>query len=98
MLKSGAIKDVPLWYDVYRKYPPDIEPIADRPLPPQDPVPEIVYEEDFDRAKIAGFKYRKSAGGRRTRGRQTDQSQVSRIIDTVIEKTSVQDPKDSKSD
>lgn len=31
-------------------YPPDIEPIAERPEPPQDPIPEIVYEEDFDRA------------------------------------------------
>lgn len=51
LLDTGARKEAPLWYDVYRKYPPKIEPISERPLPPQDPIPEIIYEEDFDRAK-----------------------------------------------
>jgi len=51
LLQTGAVKDVPLWYNVYKKYPPELEPYVERPLPPQDPILEIVYEEDFERAK-----------------------------------------------
>lgn len=50
-MKSGGMKETPLWYDVYRKYPPDLEPDAERPIPPQDPIPEIVYEDDYERVK-----------------------------------------------
>lgn len=50
LLESGAVKDVPVWYAVYKKYPPEIEPYSDRPMPEQTPIPEIVYEEDFARA------------------------------------------------
>lgn len=52
-MKSGALKEKPLWYDVYEKYPPELEPNAERPVPPQEPIPELVYEEDFDRASLA---------------------------------------------
>lgn len=58
LIKSGAVKEVPIWYDVYRKYPPEVEPNAERPLPPQDPIPEIVYEEDFERARLSQQQYR----------------------------------------
>lgn len=58
LLKSGALKEVPLWYDVYRKYPPVQEPDTERPPPPQDPIPEIVYEEDFDRAILSKNNYK----------------------------------------
>lgn len=58
LLKSGALKETPIWYDVYRKYPPEIEPQSERPQPPQDPIPEIVYEEDFERAKLSSNNYK----------------------------------------
>ena len=58
LLKSGALKECPLWYDVYRRYPPEVEPNSERPEPPQDPIPELVYEEDFERAKLSSEKYR----------------------------------------
>lgn len=51
LLETGAVKDVPIWYNVYKKYPPFVEPSSERELPPQNPIPEIVYEEDFERAK-----------------------------------------------
>lgn len=51
LLETGAVKEAPIWWNVYKKYPPDIEPRAERPIPPQDPIPEIVYKEDFRRAK-----------------------------------------------
>lgn len=51
LMQAGALKETPLWYDVYRKYPPPVEPNSERPLPPQDPIPEIVYEEDYDRVQ-----------------------------------------------
>lgn len=59
LLKSGATKEVPIWYDVYRKYPPILEPDVDRPIPPQDPILEIVYEEDFERAEASRNFYQK---------------------------------------
>lgn len=57
LLETGAIKEVPIWYDVYKKYPPELEPRSDRPEPPQPPIPEIVYEEDFARAKESNPRY-----------------------------------------
>lgn len=53
---SGAIKELPIWYAVYKKYPPDIEPMADRPLPELSPIPEIVFEQDIERAQAAKQK------------------------------------------
>lgn len=61
LLKSGALKETPLWYDVYKKHPPEIEPNSDRPEPPQEPIPELVYEEDFERAKLSSNKYKTRA-------------------------------------
>lgn len=58
LLETGATKEVPLWYNVYKKYPPDVEPMSDRPIPPQDPIPEIVYEEDFTRAKRSNLRHK----------------------------------------
>lgn len=46
LMEAGALKDKPLWYDVYIKYNPGQKPLAS-----QDPIPEIVYEEDIARAK-----------------------------------------------
>lgn len=57
LLQTGAVKEVPIWYNVYKKYPPEMEPNVERPLPPQDPIPEIVYEEDFIRAKKSNLNY-----------------------------------------
>lgn len=51
LLESGAVKEVPLWYDVYKIYPPEQEAFVDRAIPPQDPVPELVYKEDFEKVK-----------------------------------------------
>lgn len=73
LLETGAIKEVPIWYNIYKKYPPKPEPRSDRPIPPQDPILEIVYEEDFERAKKSNARYYKviediaedSTGGRR---------------------------------
>lgn len=62
LLKAGAIKETPIWYDVYKKYPPAIEPNSERPVPAQDPIPELVYEEDFERAKLSTNKYKAPRG------------------------------------
>lgn len=59
LIETKGVKDVPVWYNVYKKYPPEIEPVADRPPPPQDPIPEIIYEEDFERAKQSQRPQRK---------------------------------------
>ena len=74
LLESGALKETPLWYGVYKKYPPDIEPRSDRPVPPQDPIPEIVYEEDFERvakARASLKASRKSQEARTTTATRT---------------------------
>ena len=56
LLRTKAIKyeDRPIWYDVYRVFPPKFEPRADRQ--PElsegmaDEVPSILYNEDVSRA------------------------------------------------
>lgn len=80
LLQSGSLKEVPIWYDVYKKYPPELEPNVERPLPPQDPIPEIVYEEDFERARNSGAKYKT---GRKTKTRDR---QMSSFIKSITEK------------
>lgn len=57
MLETKALNEAPLWYNVYKKYPPNPEPYSDRPEPPQDPIPEIVYKEDFQRAKKSNLRH-----------------------------------------
>ncbi|CAL8094866.1 unnamed protein product [Orchesella dallaii] len=51
LLKSGAIKyqDRPLWYDVYRVFPPKYEPHIDR-KPEKTEINDILYREDKYRA------------------------------------------------
>lgn len=53
LLETGGVKEAPIWYGVYKKYPPELEPISERAIPPQDPIPDIIYEEDLERAKKA---------------------------------------------
>ncbi|GAB0095593.1 Ribosomal protein S23, mitochondrial [Sergentomyia squamirostris] len=61
LLKSGALKpeDKPLWYDIYRAFPPKYEPKFDRPAPNTE-VREIFYPEDVTRAKY--HKMTKNSG------------------------------------
>ncbi|XP_003707190.1 mitochondrial ribosomal protein S23 [Megachile rotundata] len=42
---------LPLWYDVYKAFPPKYEPRFDRPAP-QTPIRNILYKEDAIRAKF----------------------------------------------
>lgn len=53
LIKTGVIKeeDKPLWYDVYKAFPPKYEPRFDRPAD-MTPVKNIFYEEDKIRAKF----------------------------------------------
>lgn len=52
LLKNGAMKpdDRPLWYDVYRAFPPAVEPKFARPTPEIKPIRQILYQEDIVRA------------------------------------------------
>ncbi|KAL0893213.1 hypothetical protein ABMA27_014821 [Loxostege sticticalis] len=54
LLKNGAMKpdDRPLWYDVYRAFPPAVEPKFARPTPEIKPIRQILYQEDIVRAKF----------------------------------------------
>ncbi|XP_050684494.1 28S ribosomal protein S23, mitochondrial [Leptidea sinapis] len=54
LLKSGGIKpdDRPLWFDVYRAFPPFVEPKYARPKPDIKHVRQILYKEDVVRAKF----------------------------------------------
>ena len=51
LLKSGAISQAerPLWYDVYRAFPPAQDPSLSRPAPDIN-IPKLVYPEDLVRA------------------------------------------------
>lgn len=51
LIKSGAIKidDRPIWYDVYRAFPPESEPHFAKP-PKAVQVPDIFFQEDIFRA------------------------------------------------
>ncbi|XP_061734290.1 28S ribosomal protein S23, mitochondrial isoform X2 [Nerophis ophidion] len=58
-MRSGVIKpaDKPIWYDVYKAFPPKREPLYVKPSrrywnKKPDPVPEIFYAEDEVRAKF----------------------------------------------
>jgi len=68
LLRTGAIKyeDRPIWFDVYRAFPPKLEPHFDRQpvLPPGVPeeIPEIMYKEDIPRAAFFK-KYGANPGG-----------------------------------
>lgn len=92
LLKSGGLKETPLWYDVYRKYPPDLEPYAERPIPPQDPILEIVYEEDFDRARDA----KKGVGDKQRKRTRTVSSKIPHHARKPIMEDIVKDVSDDK--
>lgn len=55
-MHSGVMKpqEKPIWYDVYKAFPPKRDPLyvkpVSRPTRKQDPVPEIFYKEDDIRA------------------------------------------------
>ncbi|XP_041978138.1 28S ribosomal protein S23, mitochondrial [Aricia agestis] len=54
LLKQGAIKvdDRPLWYDIYKAFPPIVEPKFARPPPENKTIRPILYKEDVVRAKF----------------------------------------------
>jgi len=43
-------QDRPLWYDIYRVFPPKYEPYIEREPEKTSEIPEIFYEEDTVRA------------------------------------------------
>uniref|UniRef100_A0A8D9BN21 Small ribosomal subunit protein mS23 n=1 Tax=Cacopsylla melanoneura TaxID=428564 RepID=A0A8D9BN21_9HEMI len=53
LLRAGAmdVKEKPIWYDVYRAFPPKIEPLFSKPIE-NVPLREIIYPEDSIRAKL----------------------------------------------
>lgn len=51
LLESKAMKDKPIWYNVYKEHPPKYNPTFVRPI--QDiKVKQILYEEDRIRAQL----------------------------------------------
>ena len=53
LIKGGSMKEqnVPLWYEIYKAFPPKYEPRYDRPASDK-PIKDIFYEEDIGRAKF----------------------------------------------
>lgn len=53
LLRSGAISEVdkPVWYDVYRAFPPAVEPKLNQEEPNKE-IPNLLYPEDIVRAKF----------------------------------------------
>ncbi|KAH9423682.1 mitochondrial ribosomal protein S23 [Dermatophagoides pteronyssinus] len=53
LIKSGAVleENRPIWYDIYKHFPPSIEPLAIRPEPEIDIKP-IFYPEDILRSRF----------------------------------------------
>ncbi|CAH2266819.1 28S ribosomal protein S23, mitochondrial [Pararge aegeria] len=54
LLLRGAIRpdDRPLWFDVYKAFPPTVEPKYARPKPENLTIKPILYKEDVIRAKF----------------------------------------------
>ncbi|XP_064071994.1 small ribosomal subunit protein mS23 [Vanessa tameamea] len=54
LLLRGAMKpdDRPLWFDIYKAFPPTTEPKFARPKPENKPIRQILYKEDILRAKF----------------------------------------------
>lgn len=52
LLTKGAMKadERPIWFDVYKKFPPIVEPKYARPKPDTKPIRQIFYHEDTVRA------------------------------------------------
>ncbi|CAH8827310.1 unnamed protein product [Trichobilharzia szidati] len=53
MIEKGALahEDRPLWYDVYKAFPPRVDPTYDRQCP-TNAVRNILYPEDRERATV----------------------------------------------
>ena len=53
LLKTGALKrsEQPLWYDVFEAFPPQVEPLYDRPSIDRMPI-NLLYKEDVIRAFV----------------------------------------------
>jgi hypothetical protein len=53
LLRSGAIADCgkPIWYDIYKTFPPNIEPNMFRSLPNTNII-DVIYPEDIIRAYV----------------------------------------------
>ncbi|XP_047995158.1 probable 28S ribosomal protein S23, mitochondrial [Leguminivora glycinivorella] len=54
LITRSAMKadDRPLWFDIYKRFPPLTEPKFAKPLPEVKPIRPILYEEDVVRAKF----------------------------------------------
>lgn len=55
-MRSGAISDTdkPVWYDVYRAFPPAVEPKLNQEEPNKE-IPNLLYPEDIVRAYVPSF-------------------------------------------
>lgn len=56
LIQNGVIpyEERPVWYDVYKAFPPRVEPTYNRPIP-EKIIPPILYPEDVERAYVSGF-------------------------------------------
>lgn len=54
LLRSKAMRpeDRPIWWDIYRAFPPTCEPTFNRPKPPKTKITPIFYKEDVIRALV----------------------------------------------
>ena len=52
LMKGGAMKKKPIWYDIYVKHPPFEEPTVLREKPDVQ-INEILYAEDIERAYVS---------------------------------------------
>jgi len=64
LLRTGAVKyeERPLWYDVYRVFPPKYEPRYEREIEECGEVQPVLYDEDLVKAKLFK-KYGLNPGG-----------------------------------
>ncbi|KAG8230837.1 hypothetical protein J437_LFUL010234 [Ladona fulva] len=70
LIRAGALKeeDRPLWFDIYKRFPPIDEPRFDRPAK-EVTVRKIFYPEDVERAKfhqLYGSSYRTNLADNRS--------------------------------
>ncbi|XP_054163731.1 probable 28S ribosomal protein S23, mitochondrial [Oppia nitens] len=54
LLKSGAVskESKPIWFDVYQSFRPHIQPKLNRPVDDDQHIQDIVYPEDYIRARF----------------------------------------------
>ncbi|XP_076652831.1 mitochondrial ribosomal protein S23 [Halictus rubicundus] len=53
LINTGSITEnnIPIWYEIYKNFPPKYEPTFNRPVS-EKPLRNIFYEEDVTRAKF----------------------------------------------